>query len=120
MKILIVLLSLGCTGAAYADVGPIQGGSTVGDSGTASAAPSWNPDVSRGVIDPSGDGTYIPRGSAVLDNSQARDGVDSLGGFDGTRPTPGVLRGDTDYPSPGPSDLQVPGRNSVPSIGGHF
>jgi hypothetical protein len=107
MKILVVLLSLGCTGAAYADVGPVQGGSTVGDSGTASVAPTWNP----GVMDPA-NGTYIPPGSGVLDNSQARDGIDSLGGFDGTS---GALGTDN-----APSELQVPGRNSIPSNGGHF
>jgi hypothetical protein len=105
MKILVILLSLGCTGASFADEG---------------ATPTWNPEVNRGAMDPSpGAGTFIPPGSSPLGNSQARDGVDSIGGFDGTRSTPGALGGDTDFPA-GPSELQVPGRNAMPSNGGHF
>ncbi|MGZ3651610.1 MAG: hypothetical protein ACXVB9_07565 [Bdellovibrionota bacterium] len=114
MNISILLLGLSLN--AHADVGPVQGGSTVGDSGTAPAAPSANPDVTHGVLEPGPNGadTYIPPGSSLLDSkAQAREGVDSLGGFDGTEPTPGVVP----LTPARPSDLNAPAPGPIPAPG---
>lgn len=114
MKTLTALFAVCLMGVAQADEGPM------GDSGTAPIAPSWNPDVSHGVLDLSnqGAGTYIPYGSSLLGTSpQAREGIDSLGGFDGTQPTPGVVGGQSSFPDLGPSDRLAPVPGAAPLNG---
>ena len=105
MKIFIALFSLGLGGLASAHAG---------DSGTASFAPTGSPNPYGGVVSSAIPGavTYIPFGSSLRSPSPlAREGIDSLGGFDGTEPPPGVIGGPFLFPDHGSS-----GKTPLPAV----